>query len=572
MTKFSTRRFDHNTVQALINRGYSEPLARALSARGVKSLEDMNYDLHNMLAPDQLLNCEAAGARLADAIQAQKKIMIIGDYDCDGATSVSLARLGLRALGAKNVDYLIPDREKDGYGLSTPLVKRAAERKPDLIITVDNGISSYDAVEYAKSLGIDVIVTDHHLPGSRVPDTLIVNPNQHGDTFPSKSLAGVGVMFYVLLATRAELRKRNAFAGGKQPNLLNFIDLVSLGTVADVVPLDRNNRILVSKGLERMREGRMQPGISALLTKSRKNTLFLNASDLGFLIGPRINAAGRLDSIELGVECLCTSDYGHALDIADQLESFNKKRRSIEDDMQAEALIETQTIAVGETNSIAIKGDNWHSGVVGIVASRIKEKTYRPTIAFAPSEENGVQYLKGSGRSIPGIHLRDVLDLVDKRNPGMIVKFGGHAMAAGLTIHADKFELFKEAFEAAITDTAQPGAFEKNVLTDGELSAGDFNAELVREIRSNVWGQGFTEPLFANHFRVLSQKILKDQHLKLVLETDGRTLNAIWFRRRREIPENVHLAYKLDLNEWAGRTSVQLIVESMEDEVDDWGA
>lgn len=271
MTKFSTRRFDHNTVQALINRGYSEPLARALSARGVKSPEDMNYDLHNMLAPDQLLNCEAAGARLADAIQAQKKIMIIGDYDCDGATSVSLARLGLRALGAKNVDYLIPDREKDGYGLSTPLVKRAAERKPDLIITVDNGISSYDAVEYAKSLGIDVIVTDHHLPGSRVPDTLIVNPNQHGDTFPSKSLAGVGVMFYVLLATRAELRKRNAFAGGKQPNLLNFIDLVSLGTVADVVPLDRNNRILVSKGLERMREGRMQPGISALLTKSRKN-------------------------------------------------------------------------------------------------------------------------------------------------------------------------------------------------------------------------------------------------------------------------------------------------------------
>ncbi len=408
------------------------------------------------------------------------------------------------------------------------------------VITVDNGISSYDAVEYAKSLGIDVIVTDHHLPGSRVPDTLIVNPNQHGDTFPSKSLAGVGVMFYVLLATRAELRKRNAFAGGKQPNLLNFIDLVSLGTVADVVPLDRNNRILVSKGLERMREGRMQPGISALLTKSRKNTLFLNASDLGFLIGPRINAAGRLDSIELGVECLCTSDYGRALDIADQLESFNKKRRSIEDDMQAEALIETQTIAVGETNSIAIKGDNWHSGVVGIVASRIKEKTYRPTIAFAPSEENGVQYLKGSGRSIPGIHLRDVLDLVDKRNPGMIVKFGGHAMAAGLTIHADKFELFKEAFEAAITDTAQPGAFEKNVLTDGELSAGDFNAELVREIRSNVWGQGFTEPLFANHFRVLSQ--------------------------------NVHLAYKLDLNEWAGRTSVQLIVESMEDEVDDWGA
>ena len=572
MTKFSTRRFDPNAVRTLVNHGYPEPLARALAARNVHGANDLNYDLKELLPPDSMLNCVEAGEKLAEAIMAGHRILVVGDYDCDGATSVSLAKLGLEALGAKSVEYLIPDREKDGYGLSPELVVRAAEKNPDLLVTVDNGISSWEAVEKAKSLGIDVIITDHHLPGEKIPDTLIVNPNQRGDTFESKNLVGVGVMFYVLLATRAALRKRGAFEGRTQPNLLTFIDLVALGTVADVVTLDKNNRIIVSKGLERMRDGKMQQGLSALLTISKKNTLFINASDLGFLIAPRINAAGRLDTINAGVECLSSNDYQAALNYAEKLNEFNKERRKIEENMQAEALLETGSISAGESNSLVIKGDNWHPGVIGLVASRVKERTYRPTIAFAPSSEDNGLYLKGSGRSIPGVHIRDVLDLIDKRNPGLIVKFGGHALAAGLTLVASRFEEFREAFEAAVTDYAKPGVFEKNLLTDGELSAGDFSVDLVRAIRDNVWGQGFPEPVFANHFNVLSQRLLKDQHLKLTLETDGRKISAIWFRRKKEIPSKAHLAYKPTLNEWNGRTSVELIIEGMEDESDDWGA
>ena len=572
MTKITIRRFDRNVVQALTNRGFPEPLARALAARHVTSPSDLDYEFKEMLSPWDLKNCREAGEAIADAIWKQKKIVIIGDYDCDGATAVSVGILGLQALGAFNVSYLIPDRDKDGYGLSPQLVDRAAAAGAELIITVDNGISSVAAVEHAKTLGIESVVTDHHLPGDEIPDTLVVNPNQRGDTFPSKSLAGVGVIFYVLIAVRSALRAKGAYPNGKQPNLQHLIDLVALGTVADVVPLDRNNRILVSKGLDSIRAGKMQPGVSALLSVAGKNAHRISANDLGYILGPRINAAGRLDSINKGVECLTSYDYNTALFYAKELDQINAERRNREVSMQSDAILSLQTISVDDSNSIVLKGDDWHAGIIGLVASRIKEQTYRPVIAFAPSEENGEHVLKGSGRSIPGIHLRDALDRVSKLSPGLILKFGGHAMAAGLTIRKDAFDEFKELFARAVKELSDPEMFERNIVTDGELRASDFNIELVEAIRKHVWGQAFPEPLFANQFKVLSQRVLKDQHLKLSLEVDGREIQAIWFRHKRELPPTVRLAYKLDINDFRGRQSVQLIIEGMEDEFEDWTA
>ena len=572
MTKITIRRFDRNVVQALTNRGFPEPLARALAARHVTSPSDLDYEFKEMLSPWDLKNCREAGEAIADAIWKQKKIVIIGDYDCDGATAVSVGILGLQALGAFNVSYLIPDRDKDGYGLSPQLVDRAAAAGAELIITVDNGISSVAAVEHAKTLGIEAVVTDHHLPGDEIPDTLVVNPNQRGDTFPSKSLAGVGVIFYVLIAVRSALRAKGAYPNGKQPNLQHLIDLVALGTVADVVPLDRNNRILVSKGLDSIRAGKMQPGVSALLSVAGKNAHRISANDLGYILGPRINAAGRLDSINKGVECLTSYDYNTALFYAKELDQIKAQRRNREVTMQSDAILSLQTISVDDSNSIVLKGDDWHAGIIGLVASRIKEQTYRPVIAFAPSEENGEHVLKGSGRSIPGIHLRDALDRVSKLSPGLILKFGGHAMAAGLTIRKDAFDEFKELFARAVKELSDPEMFERNIVTDGELRASDFNIELVEAIRKHVWGQAFPEPLFANQFKVLSQRVLKDQHLKLSLEVDGREIQAIWFRHKRELPPTVRLAYKLDINDFRGRQSVQLIIEGMEDEFEDWTA
>lgn len=572
MTKITIRRFDRNVVQALTNRGFPEPLARALAARHVRNPSDLDYEFKEMLSPWDLKNCKEAGEAIADAIWKQKKIVIIGDYDCDGATAVSVGILGLQALGAFNVSYLIPDRDKDGYGLSPQLVDRAAASGAQFIITVDNGISSVAAVEHAKELGIETVVTDHHLPGDEIPDTLVVNPNQRGDTFQSKSLAGVGVIFYVLIAVRSALRAKGAYPNGKQPNLQHLIDLVALGTVADVVPLDRNNRILVSKGLDSIRAGKMQPGVSALLSVAGKNAHRISANDLGYILGPRINAAGRLDSINKGVECLTSYDYNTALFYAKELDQINAERRNREVSMQSDAILSLQTISIDDSSSIVLKGDDWHAGIIGLVASRIKEQTYRPVIAFAPSEENGEHVLKGSGRSIPGIHLRDALDRVSKLRPGLILKFGGHAMAAGLTIRKDAFDEFKELFARAVKELSDPEMFERNIVTDGELRASDFNIELVEAIRKHVWGQAFPEPLFANQFKVLSQRVLKDQHLKLSLEVDGREIQAIWFRHKRELPPTVRLAYKLDINDFRGRQSVQLIIEGMEDEFEDWTA
>ncbi len=572
MTKITIRRFDRNVVQALTNRGFPEPLARALAARHVTSPSDLDYEFKEMLSPWDLKNCKEAGEAIAEAIWKQKKIVIIGDYDCDGATAVSVGILGLQALGAFNVSYLIPDRDKDGYGLSPQLVDRAAAAGAQLIITVDNGISSVAAVEHAKTLGIETVVTDHHLPGDEIPDTIVVNPNQRRDSFPSKSLAGVGVIFYVLIAVRSALRAKGAYPTGRQPNLQHLIDLVALGTVADVVPLDRNNRILVSKGLESIRAGKMQPGVSALLSVAGKNAHRISANDLGYILGPRINAAGRLDTINKGVECLTSYDYNTALFYAKELDEINAERRNREVSMQSDAILSLQTISIDDSNSIVLKGDDWHAGIIGLVASRIKEQTYRPVIAFAPSEENGERVLKGSGRSIPGIHLRDALDRVSKLSPGLILKFGGHAMAAGLTIRTDAFDEFKELFARAVKELSDPEVFERNIVTDGELRASDFNIELVEAIRKHVWGQAFPEPLFANQFKVLSQRVLKDQHLKLSLEVDGREIQAIWFRHKRELPPTVRLAYKLDINDFRGRQSVQLIIEGMEDECEDWTA
>lgn len=573
MTKFSTRRFNASAAAALTSQGYPPALARALSARGVESSEDLDYSLKALLPPNTLLNNEKAGNLIADAIWDQKKIVIVGDYDCDGATAVSLAILGLQALGAQNVDYIIPDREFDGYGLSPSLVDRAKEKGAELIITVDNGIVAFEAVERANSLGIPVIVTDHHLASETLPNAAcIVNPNQPGDSFKSKSLAGVGVMLYVLLATRKALRERGVFRD-TQPNLFQLMDLVSLGTVADVVPLDKNNRILVSSGLNKIRNGNMLPGISALLSQAGKNAFNITTSDLSFILAPRINASGRLANISTGVECLSSYDINEANRKAKELENFNRERKSLETAMQAEAILQMGSISVDESNSITLLGENWHSGIIGLIASRVKERTYRPTIAFTTSVEEGTKgQLKGSGRSIPGVHIRDVLADIDKNNPGLIVKFGGHALAAGLTIEEKNFDLFKKKFEETVTRLALPDSFNETLVTDGELSAGEFSVHLAKALKEQVWGAGFPAPIFANNFKVLSQKLLKDQHLKLTLETDGRQLQAIWFKHKTPLPDEARLAYKLDINEWRGTSYVQLIIEAMETQSDDWAA
>jgi single-stranded-DNA-specific exonuclease len=567
MTQFSIRRFNPIVVQALKNKGYSEALARVLSARGIESAEDVDYDIRGLLPPDRLLNNMKAGEMLADAIEQQKKIVVIGDYDCDGATATAAAVRGLKMLGAAHVAFLIPDRQKDGYGLSKPLVDRAAALGAELLVTVDNGISAHEAVSYAKSLGIATLVTDHHLPADTLPEAdCIVNPNQPRDTFPSKNLAGVGVIFYVLLAARSVLRARGRYAAQPQPNLSVLLDLVGLGTVADVVRLDKNNRILVHKALDRIRKGAMNPGIAALLEVSRKNGCTLTATDLGFALAPRINASGRLENMSAGIECLLAPDIDRAAEMAARLNELNSQRREIEAEGLSEALSELGTVQIGDESSVCLFRESWHPGIIGLVASRIKDRCYLPTICFAPSDDPAE--LKGSGRSIPGVHLRDVLDAVHKAAPGVVTKFGGHALAAGVTIRREGLEQFRELFNSCVKALAMPDAFNRVTATDGELRAEDFSIPFTLALRSEVWGAGFPEPVFMNRFRVLSQTILKEQHLKLRLEADGMTLTGIWFRHTKTLPETATLAYRLYINEWNGRRSVELNIEGM-DESDD---
>jgi single-stranded-DNA-specific exonuclease len=542
--------------------GIHPVLARVYAARGLSDPRELAVELQALVPPGALRQIDAAATYLADAIAAGKKMTIVADYDCDGATACATALRGLWAMGA-HVDYIVPNRFEYGYGLTPEIVELTArEKAPDIIITVDNGIASIDGVAAAKARGIDVVVTDHHLPGDALPDArVIVNPNQPECGFPSKHLAGVGVVFYVLLALRAELRRRGVFDAQTQPKLDNLLDLVALGTVADVVKLDTNNRILVAQGLKRMRAGRMHAGVAALFRVAGREARCASPFDLGFALGPRLNAAGRLEDMSLGIECLITDDEGRAWAIAKQLNDINLKRREIEADMQDTALLHLDDFKPADASTIAVFDDGWHQGVIGIVASRLKEKFYRPTITFAPA---GDGWIKGSGRSIPGFHLRDALDLVSKKVPGLIDKFGGHAMAAGLTIRGDHFGTFAEAFEAVGRSWLTEAQLERVVETDGPLEDDFYSTQFIELLDGQVWGQGFAPPVFCDEFRVVSQRILKDRHLKLLLERNGRRYDAIWFGHTDALGDRARVAFRLDANEYNGVTKVQLLVEHAE--------
>ena len=557
MTTFVTRPYDPTAANVLTTAGYLPPVARALSARGIRSPEDLNEAWSGMLPPNLLTGIDRAAERLLAARNRGERVTIVADYDCDGATACAVGIRGLSALGL-SVDYFVPDRVRHGYGLTAAIVDLLAARPnpPQVILTVDNGISSADAVRHAATLGIDVVITDHHLPADDTPPAVaIVNPNQRGCGFPSKSLAGVGVIFYVLLALRARLRDEGAFTAQTQPRLNELVDLVALGTVADVVKLDKNNRILISQGLKRIREGRTHPGIAALFNVARCSMGNASARDFGFRIGPRINAAGRLATMEYGIECLLTDDPAEALN------QINQERRELEEEMQHAADLAVAAADIEHVHALSLLDDSFNEGVVGLVASRIKEKVHRPTVAFARTAEGE---LKGSGRSIPGIHLRDMLDLVSKTEPGLILRFGGHAMAAGLTIQEKDYDRFARAFEAVVAEHADPAVFERNVLIDGGLAPDEISERLCQTLEHGIWGQGFEAPLFANDFRVVRQTVLKDAHLKLSLELGGQRFEGIFFRRNAPLLTASRLAYRPTINEFNGRRLIQLLVEAVE--------
>jgi single-stranded-DNA-specific exonuclease len=562
MTRIATRSYPFRTAEMLRQQGIHPVLARLYAARGLVDVRDLSSDLTSLILPSGLMNVEAAAVYLADAIAARKKMVIVADYDCDGATACAVGLRGLRAMGAA-VDYIVPNRFEYGYGLTPEIVELTIrEKAPDIIVTVDNGIASIDGVAEANRRGIEVVVTDHHLPGDSLPAArVIVNPNQPACGFPSKNLAGVGVMFYVLLALRAEMRRRGIFDAQNQPKLDALLDLVALGTVADVVKLDANNRILVAQGLKRMRAGRMQPGVAALFRAAGREARRASPFDLGFGLGPRLNAAGRLADMSLGIECLTTDDEGRAWAIAQQLDAMNRDRRDIEADMQDTALALLDTYSPAQKTTISVFDESWHQGVIGIVASRLKDKFYRPTITFAPGGEG---LIKGSGRSIAGFHLRDALDLVSKRAPALIQKFGGHAMAAGLTIRAESFDAFTHAFEEVGKQLLTLSQLERVLETDGPLEDAYFTTQFIELLDTQVWGQGFAPPVFCDEFVVLNQRILKEKHLKLTLEKDHRRYEAIWFGHAQQLPARARVAYRLDANEFNGVTRVQLLVEHAE--------
>ena len=562
MTRIALRPHSFRDAERLHQSGLHPVMARLYAARGLLDLKDLASELTALLPPPGLLHIDVAAVFLADAIAARKKLVIVADYDCDGATACAVALRGLRSMGAM-VDFIVPNRFEYGYGLTPEIVDLAVrEKSPDIIVTVDNGIASIDGVDEANRRGINVVVTDHHLPGDHLPAArVIVNPNQPACGFPSKNLAGVGVMFYVLLALRAELRKRGVFDAQTQPKLDALLDLVALGTVADVVKLDANNRILVAQGLKRMRAGRMHAGVAALFRAAGREARRASPFDLGFALGPRLNAAGRLSDMSLGIECLTTDDEGRAWAIAQQLDEINRERRTIEADMQDTALILLDSYDPHDKTTISVFDPSWHQGVIGIVASRLKDKFYRPTITFADA---GDGWIKGSGRSIAGFHLRDALDLVSKHAPSLIDKFGGHAMAAGLTIRASALGAFTDAFETVGKTLLERHQLERVVETDGPLEPAYFTTQFIELLESQVWGQGFPPPLFCDEFRIVNQRVLKERHLKLALEKDGRRYDAIWFGHADALPDQVRVAYRLDANEFNGVTRVQLLVEYAE--------
>ena len=574
MPEITSRSIPGSAVQLLRDSGYTSALARIFAARGITDSRQLDTSLSGLLPFDSLKNVRKMACLLADAIAAHKRILVIADYDADGATACAVAVRGLRSFGAQ-IDFIVPNRFEYGYGLTPEIVQLAAEHKPDILLTVDNGIASVEGVAEANRLGMQVFVTDHHLPGDTLPDAAcIVNPNQPGCTFPGKNMAGVGVMFYVLLALRAELRERGAFVDQPEPKLAELLDLVALGTVADVVKLDQNNRILVQQGLQRIRAGRACAGINALLQAAKKNPAQASSQDLGFTVGPRLNAAGRLDDMSLGIDCLLTDDAATATQIAVKLDALNRERRNIEADMQDSALaaLEQANRRVRHAHHgahgapygacLVLFDETWHQGVIGILASRLKDKFHRPVIAFARANDGE---LKGSGRSIAGLHLRDALDLVSKRHPALIQKFGGHAAAAGLSIAEADFNNFVAAFEQISGELLTADDLAQRIETDGALEHTEMNLEVARLLDAQVWGQGFPAPQFNDNFTVQNQRVVGEKHLKLRLDKKGKIIEAILFGHNEPLPGQIHAVYSLSVNEYNGTQSLQLIIRHWRD-------
>ena len=554
------------SVWVLEQAGIHPLLARLYAARGVTGTEEVDDALAKLLPPSTMLGLPEAARLLADAIGLHKKLCIVADYDCDGATACAVALRGLKLLGAQNVSYIVPDRIVDGYGLTAPIAQRVKDSGADVLITVDNGIASMDGVSHARALGLQVLVTDHHLPAAELPAAdVIVNPNQPGCGFASKSIAGVGVMFYVLLALRSELRARGVFEASTQPKLDPLLPLVALGTVADVVRLDANNRRLVAQGLKRVRALAMPAGLASLFVASGRSAAAATTFDFGFALGPRINAAGRLSDMTLGIECLLTDDPARADELAKALDGINRERRVIEGDMREQAMLIAESLfdeGDEPPPAICVFDPDFHEGVVGIVASRIKDKLHRPTFVFAASAAPGKEHeLKGSGRSIPGFHLRDALDLVAKRHPGVLLRFGGHAMAAGCTIHEDGLDTFEQGLIQVAQEWLDDATLTRRLETDGPLAPEYRRVDLVDTLHKEVWGQGFAAPTFSEEVEVLSQRLVGEKHLALKLKHQGHPVDGIWFGRTEPLPAKVTLAFRLDADEWNGVRRVRFLIE-----------
>ena len=571
--KIITRDVPPRSAWALEQAGVHPLLARLYAARGVLGKDELDDGLARLLPPDTLLGTREAAVLLADAIRDDQRLCIVADYDCDGATACAVAVRGLRLLGAKHVSYLVPDRVIDGYGLTPPISERVAAMGADMLITVDNGIASVEGVATARALGLAVLVTDHHLPGAELPlADVMVNPNQPGCSFESKSIAGVGVMFYVLMALRSEQRTRGVFDLASQPKLDVLLPLVALGTVADVVKLDSNNRRLVAQGLRRIRAGALPAGIAALFKAAGRNAPTATTFDFGFALGPRINAAGRLADMTLGIECLLTDDPVRADELAKMLDGINRERRVIEGGMREQALLLTESLfAVDEEggeaipDAISVFDADFHEGVVGIVASRLKDRFHRPTFVFAASAAPGKDHeLKGSGRSIPGFHLRDALDLVAKRHPGVLLRFGGHAMAAGCTIAREQFATFERALALVAHEWLDAATLTRRLDTDGPLAPEYLRVDLVDTLHREVWGQGFAPPTFSEEIEIVSQRLVGEKHLALKMKHQGKSVDGIWFGHTEPLPSRVKLAFRLDADEWQGVRRVRFLVEGAE--------
>ena len=561
MPEILVRPIDAESHARLVDSGCDARLARIYAARGLGGPSELLTTLQSLADPKQLHHVHDAARLLADAIAARQRMLIVADYDADGATACAVGVKALRAMGAI-VDYLVPNRFEHAYGLSPEIVREAAKREPQLLITVDNGIAAVDGIAEANRLGMRVLVTDHHLPGATLPDAAcIVNPNQAGCGFPSKHLAGVGVIFYVMLALRAELRARGAFNGRAEPNLGEVLDLVALGTVADVVRLDANNRILVTQGLARIRAGKACPGITALFDVASRPMRNATAYDLGFAIGPRLNAAGRLDDMSLGIACLLSTDAGQAERLALKLDSLNRERREIESGMQESALAMLGEVEAGDDYTLSIHKPGWHAGVVGLLASRLKERLNRPVFAFAA---DSADRLKGSGRSIAAFHLRDALDLVDKRRPGLLERFGGHAAAAGVTLRSGGLDEFRAQFEAVARERLCAADLSQQIETDGELADADLCFDFAQLLRTQLWGQGFPEPRFLGRFTVEAQRVVGERHLRLTLGCGGRRVAAMRFGSADPLPATIRAVYRMDVNEFQGSSTLQLILDHVE--------